>query len=383
MDFALTEPQLRLVTSTRELARRYLKPRAADWDRDDRTPLVHLPVLAQAGLLGLTLPEQYGGGGGSVLDLILTLQEVAKVCRPSALIMCSQTGLGAKTVLQHGSADLRAQWLPSFCTGAKIVAWAMSEPDAGTDLAAIRTQTRPDGAGYRLSGEKTWISLAMDADVFIVITRFGAIPGLKGLGAVLVERNQPGVRIGKKISMMGMRGTGMAGVNFHECAVPNENVLLGPGDFKQLLHIMSDARVSGNPPLSLGIAEAALEAMKQYAASREVSGAKLAHHQGIRWRIADLTVKFEAAKMLVYRAAANAGAGTPSIADAATAKLAANDAAVVIADAAVQMCGAAGYSADLPFERLARDARGLCIGDGATDVMRNLLANEVLGRASA
>ncbi|MDQ1617631.1 MAG: hypothetical protein QOE19_200 [Actinomycetota bacterium] len=380
MDFQLTDEQRMLVEAARDVAKRGLSAQAARWDQEDVFPRENVPTLASAGLLGLTLPEEYGGGGGTILDLVLAMEQIATVCPPSAFILGCQTGLGAKAISMYGSEDLKSALLPKFCTGEKLIAWAMSEPGAGSDIGGMHTNAVRTGSGYRVSGEKTWISLATAADVFVVITRFEGAPGLKGLGAVIVDRDTPGLQVGKKVHTMGMRGTGMASVLLDGCEVPDENVLLGPGQYRALLAIMSGERVAGNPPVSLGIAGAALTAAKAYLGAREAFGQKLSEFQGLRWKLADMAIQLECARVLVYRAAANAGSGLPSTFEASVAKVVANEAAVAIADAALQIHGAAGYGLEFPVERMARDARGMCIGDGTVEIQRNLIAAELLGR---
>jgi butyryl-CoA dehydrogenase len=345
-------------------------------------PHENIEILAKTGLLAISLPEEYGGGGATLLDLALVLEQLAMACPSTALIVGAQSGFGAKAIALHGSDDMKSALLPHFCSGEKLLSWGMSEPGAGSDIGNMRTNAVSDGTDFLVSGEKTWISLATVADVFLIVTRFNGEPGLKGLGAVVMPRDTPGLEVGPKIETLGIRGTGMASVHLDNCRVPAANVLLGPGRYRDLLHIMNGERAAGNPPISLGIAGAALAAAQAYLATREVSGRKLQDFQGLRWKFADMVVALEAARMLVYRAAAEAGSDLASNVHASVAKIAANEAAIGIADAALQMHGAAGYTTDFDVERMFRDARGLSIGDGTVEVQRNVIAGEMLGRVA-
>jgi butyryl-CoA dehydrogenase len=258
------------------------------------------------------------------------------------------------------------------------MAWAMTEPGAGSDIGSIQTSAEERHGEYVVNGQKLFISLAHAAHMYLVIARFGGIPGLAGLGAVLVPRDTPGLRLGRKISTLGIRGTGMGELFFDDCAVPAENVLLGAGGFRKILTIMSGERIAGNPPVSVGIAQAALEASIAYLTQRQQFGHPLADFQGLRWKLADMALKVDAARLLVYRAAANAAGGAPSILEASMAKAFANEAAIAVTNDALQIHGAYGYTDELPIEKMVRDARGMAIGDGTVEVQRNLIASQLL-----
>lgn len=383
MTFDLTEEQHALVSSMREFSHHKLAPRSEHWDRTDEFPRENVELMAQAGLFGFTLSERYGGSGASALDCVLAMEQIAEVCRASAFLFACQNGPSVRALEMFASDSIKEELLPEICAGRKLIAWGMSEPGAGSDIGRMSTNAKKVAGGFSIRGEKTWISLAREADVFVVITRFENTPGLDGIGAILVPRDIPGLEVGPKIKTLGIHGTGMASLFFDGCEVPDENVILGPGNFRQLLEIMSGERVVSNPPISLGIAAAALQSVRDYLPARPVSGQPLSNFQGLRWKVADMAIQLESARLLVYRAAANAGSGLPSSLDASIAKVAANEAAVKIADTALQLHGAAGYSLQFPVERLVRDARGMCIGDGTVEIQRNLIANAVLGRRGA
>lgn len=379
MQFALTDEQRLLKDTAREFADRVLKPKAAQWDRDDEFPWENISALKELGFLGITLPTEYGGGGGSLMDVVLVMEEVARVCPPSAFIVSCQTGLGAKAIMLHGTEAQRQQYLPRIASGELLMGWGMTEPAAGSDLGSIQTTATLRDGRYVLNGQKTFISLAHVAHLFLVIARIGDRPGLEGLGAVLVPRDTPGFSVGAKIRTLGIRGTGMGELFMDNCEVPEENLLIpSGGGFRQLLSIMSGERVAGNPPISLGIAQGALDATVGYMQERVQFGQRLAEFQGLRWMLADMAIKLEAARVLVYRAASNAEGGAPSLFEASVAKTVANEAAIDIANSALQIHGAYGYTTELPLERMVRDARGMAIGDGTVQIQRNLIASQLL-----
>jgi butyryl-CoA dehydrogenase len=378
MDFQLTAAQRMLKQTAHRVVERELRPRAARWDREDAFPWENIPILAEVGFLGITLPREYGGGGGTTLDAVLVMEEISRACPPSAFLVSCQTGFGPKAIALYGSEEQRQRYLPPVMRGELLMGWAMTEPGAGSDIGSIQTTAVRDGDQYVLRGQKTFISLAHAAHAFFVIARIGNTPGLDGLGALIVPKDTPGFVVGTKLRTLGLRGTGMGELFFDQCAVPAENLVIPPGGFRQVLQIMSGERVVSNPPVSLGIAQAALEASIAYMQERVQFGQRLADFQGLRWMLADMAIKLEAARLLVYRAAANAHDGLPTALEASMAKTLANEAAIEITNAALQIHGAYGYTTDLPLERMVRDARGLSIGDGTVQIQRNLIASQLL-----
>ncbi|MBI1737209.1 MAG: acyl-CoA dehydrogenase family protein [Candidatus Rokubacteria bacterium] len=378
MDFVLTPEQRLLKQTVRRLAEREFQPRAARWDEEESFPWENVPLLRDAGLLGLALPGAYGGGGGSVFDLALVMEEIARCCAATAFIVGQQNGFGAKAIALHGSEALRARFLPPIARGDRLIAWAMSEPGAGSDLRSLACRARRDGDHWVVSGTKTFCSLGGVAHVMVVIARFDEIAGFPGLGALVVEQESPGFVRGRDIREMGLRGTAMADLFFDDCRVPLENLLIAPGEFKKILAIMDGERTAGNPPMSLGLAQGALDAALAYAAERRAFGQRVADFQGIRWMLAEMAMKVEAARLLVYRAAWRAAGGEPDPFEASVAKAFTNEAAVEVCNAALQIHGGYGYTRDFPVERMLRDARGLSIGDGTTEIQKNIIAKHLV-----
>ncbi len=377
MDFELSDEQRELRHTVRRLAEREFRPRAAHWDAVEAFPWDNVPVLREAGLLGLALPEAYGGSGGTVLDLALVMEELARCCVATAFIVGQQNGFGAKAIAAFGTEEQRRRYLPGIIRGERLIAWAMSEPGAGSDLRNLACRARRAGDGYVLDGRKTFCSLGGVSHLNVVICRFDEVQGFPGLGAVIVEDSFPGFSRGQDIPEMGLRGTAMADLAFEGCRVPAENLLIAPGEFKKILQIMDGERAAGNPPMSLGIAQAALEAALTFAQEREAFGQRVADFQGIRWMLADMAIKVEAARLLVYRAAWRAAQGEPDAFEASVAKAFTNEMAVAVCNDALQIHGGYGYTREFPVERMLRDARGLCIGDGTTQIQKNIIAKHL------
>jgi len=378
MDFELTPEQRELKQTVRRLAEREFRPKAARWDEEETFPWENVPLLRDAGLLGLALPEAYGGAGGTVLDLALVMEELARCCVATAFIVGQQSGFGAKAIALFGTDAQRARHLPAIARGDRLVAWAMSEPGAGSDLRRLACRARRDGDHYVVDGRKTFCSLGGVSHLNVVICRFDDVPGFPGLGALLVEQETPGFARGRDIPEMGLRGTAMADLVFEGCRVPAASVLIAPGEFRKILQIMDGERTAGNPPMSLGIAQAALEAALRFAEERQAFGQRVADFQGIRWMLADMAVKVEAARLLVYRAAWRAARGAPDPFEASVAKAYTNEIAVSVCNDALQIHGGYGYTREFPVERMLRDARGLCIGDGTTQIQKNIIAKHLV-----
>jgi len=379
MDFQLSDEQVQLTQTVRRLAEREFLPRAAHWDEEEAFPWDNVPILREAGLLGLALPEAYGGSGGTVFDLALVMEQLARCCVATAFIVGQQNGFGAKAIAVFGTEEQQRRYLPGIIRGERLIAWAMSEPGAGSDLRNLVCRARRTGDGYVLDGRKTFCSLGGVSHLNVVICRFDDVQGFPGLGAVIVEDSFPGFSRGRDIPEMGLRGTAMADLVFEGCRVPRENLLIAPGEFRKILKIMDGERTAGNPPMSLGIAQAALEAALKFAQEREAFGQRVADFQGIRWMLADMAIKVEAARLLVYRAAWRAARGEPDPFEASVAKAFTNEMAVAVCNDALQIHGGYGYTREFPVERMLRDARGLCIGDGTTQIQKNIIAKHLVG----
>lgn len=361
----------------RALADTVFRERAARWDAAEEYPWDNVKDLVRAGFMGLTIPTAYGGPGGSVLDVVLAIEEIARVCGVTARIVV-EGSLGVVGALAaYGTEAQKRRYFPWVLEGDKP-AIAITEPEAGSAATDLQTRADETPEGYRLSGQKRWITGAGTSRLYLVYCRLGQEPGARGIGGVLVEKDMPGFRIGERDRTMGLRGIPEGRLHFDGCHVPRENVLVGPPDgFKRLMQAYNGQRL-GAATVALGLAQGAWELALGYAAERRQFGRPIGEFQGIRWKLADMAIALDAARLLIYRAAANAGSGFPDALEAATAKTFAAEMAQEVTNQALQIHGAAGYGRGLPLERMARDARMFAIGGGTVEMMRNLIADRLL-----
>ncbi|MER6799915.1 acyl-CoA dehydrogenase family protein, partial [Amycolatopsis mediterranei] len=332
-------------------------------------------LLAQQGLLGLTVPEEDGGQGATLLDAVLAIQEIGLVCPKSADVVQAGNFGALRTFAEYATDDQKARFLPGFLAGKSLLGLAMSEPEAGSAVTDLTTSAERDGDSYVVDGTKIWSTHSVEANVFLVYVRFG--PGVGGIGSVLVERGTPGLEIGKPSEYMS--GEQWAPLYFDGCRIPAENVLLGPGGFKKQISGFNVERL-GNAARSLTLGRLAFTIARDHVLQREQFGRTLADFQGIQWKFADMAVALDGAQLLLDRAAANAAQGLPSAYETSVAKLAANQAGFQAADQALQVMGAMGYSTETLVEYCFRRTRGWMIAGGSLEVLRNRIAEDVLGR---
>jgi alkylation response protein AidB-like acyl-CoA dehydrogenase len=376
-DNQLTEDQRQIREAMRKLAQERFAPGAAEADRRMEPPVGNLDVLRDNGFCGLFIPEAYGGQELGVTEMVVVVEEIARACANTAMLYSLTDGATTRTIVEVGTEEQKRRYLPRLAAGEIHAAWSMSEPDAGSDLGAIRARAEERGDHYILNGEKTWCSCAQLADLFIVFVRISDAPGIRGVGALLVERDSPGLEVGKHLDLIGLRATGMAGLHFHDTPVPRENLIVAPGEMKHLLRAFDKDRVGGNPPICLGVASGAVAAITTYLKERRQFGRSLSEFQGLQWKVADIVIRLEAARALLYGAARELDEGRHAVADAAITKTFVNEACVEITNQCMQLAGGYGLSNEFPFERNFRDVRGMSIGYGSTEVMRSVIAQEV------
>ncbi|MBI2159044.1 MAG: acyl-CoA dehydrogenase family protein [Candidatus Rokubacteria bacterium] len=377
MDFELTSEQRALRALARKLADAVFAPRAAKWDALEEYPWENVKDLVGAGLMGMTVPAEHGGSGRPVLDVVLVIEEIARACGITARIVVegSLGVVGALTA--YGTDAQKRRYFPWVLDGEKP-AIAISEPAAGSAATDLETHAEEAPGGFRLTGHKCWITGAGTSRLYLVFARFGGRPGAEGIGGLLVERDTPGFTIGRREFMMGLRGIPEGELHFDGCVVPRDNLLVGPGDgFKKLMRAYNGQRL-GAATVALGLAQGAYERALAYATERRQFGRPIADFQGIRWKLADMAIRLDAARLLIHRAAARAGRGFPDALEAAKAKTFAAETAQEVTSQALQIHGAAGYGRSLPLERMMRDARMFAIGGGTLEMMRNLIADRVL-----
>jgi alkylation response protein AidB-like acyl-CoA dehydrogenase len=382
-DLGLTEEQRLIRDNVRALARERFAPGAAEADKNYRPPVANIQVLADHGYTGMFMPSDYGGSGLGLLENVLVVEQLARYCANTAMLFSCTDGATPRAIVGIGSEAHKRKYLPRIVKGELLTAWSMSESDAGSDVGNVQTRAVREGDEYVINGSKLWCTAAQVSDLFLVLVRLDAAAGLKGVGAVLVERGTTGFAIGKHLDLLGLRGTGMAELVFDNCRIPAENLFLPAGRMRDLLGVLDADRISGNPPVCLGIAQAAFENVVAHVKDRQQFGKPLADNQGLQWKLADMAIDIEAARALLYRAAARVDAGQPSIADTSITKAYVNQMAVRVTNEAMQLAGAYGLSEEYPYERNFRDARGMSIGYGTVEIHRSSIAREIIaGRYS-
>ena len=374
----LNEQERLLQDTARRMAEEHFAPRAAQADRDWQPPVENMRVLAENGFAGAFVPEEYGGSGLSLFESVLITVQVARSCANTALLMSMTDGATPRTILHSGTDEQKRRYLPRFAKGELLAAWSMSEAEAGSDVAAVRTRAVRDGSHYRVDGAKMWCSCAQLAELFLVLVRLDDAPGMKGIGALLIERDTPGFTIGKHLDLFGLRATGMAPLYFDGAKVPAENLIIPANGMRHLFAVLDQDRIIGNPSVCLGVAEAALHDAAAYVQGRKQFGRPLADFQGLQWKLADMAIDIEAGRALLHRAARRLDAGTAGVMDASVTKTFINEMSVRVTNTAIQLAGAYGLSVEYPFERYLRDVRGLSIGYGTTEIHRGAIAREIL-----
>ncbi|APW39384.1 hypothetical protein RD110_20980 [Rhodoferax koreense] len=377
-DLGLTEEQRLIRDNVRALARERFAPGAALADKQYQAPVANLRVLADHGYTGMCMPSAYGGSELGLLENVLVVEQLARYCANTAMLFSCTDGATPRAILGIGSEAHKQKYLPRIVKGELLTAWSMSEPNAGSDVGNVQTRAVREGDAFVLNGSKLWCTAAQVSDLFLVLVRLDPAPGMKGVGAMLVERGTPGFTIGKHLDLLGLRGTGMAELVFDNCRVPADNLFLPAGRMRELLGVLDADRISGNPPVCLGIAQSAFENVVAHVKDRQQFGKPLADNQGLQWKLADMAMDIEAARALLYRAAMRVDEGRPSIADTSITKAYTNQMAVRVTNEAMQLAGAYGLSEEYPFERYFRDARGMSIGYGTVEIHRSSIAREII-----
>jgi len=380
MKFPLTPEQEALQARVRELADGEFRERAAGWDEREEYPWDNIKRLVEEGLMGMTVPREYGGQGRPLLDVILAIEAVARICGITGRILVDSNLGPVGVIIHHGSEEQKRKYLPMVLRGDKPVI-AITEHGAGSAASDLATTAELDGDHWIISGTKRWITGAGTSQVYVVFCRFDGIPGADGIGAVIAEAAMPGLTVRRREKAMGMRGIPEGEVVFDGCRVPKGNVIVGPGGFKRLMAAYNGQRL-GASTVALGLAQGAFEEAVRYAGQREQFNRKIGEFQGLRWMIADMGMQIEAARQLIYRAATNAGHGLPDMTEAAICKTVASEMAIKVTNEALQVFGANGYSREFPLERMVRDARMFTIAGGTVQMLRNVVASAYLGRPS-
>ncbi len=382
MDFELSADYRELQATCRRIATEKVAPRAREIDESEEFPEDIFEVFKNSGLLGLAIPEEYGGSGAGCLGLVLAIEEVAKYCNSSALILLLSR-LPTSPILIAGSEEQKKNYVRPVASGERKGAFALSEPQAGSWVAGIETTARRVDSGWVIKGRKCWMSGATVADFYVVFAKSDPSRGHAGFTAFIVDRNLPGVSIGSVDRKLGVKGVPTAEVIFDDVVVEESAVLGRPGEGFKLAMLSLNSMRPIVAARGLGLAEGALMYATRYVEQREAFGGRVSDFQGIRWTIADLAVQIEAARLLTYRAALMVDQGRYRKEDVpylSMAKYYATEVAVRAANECLQMMGAAGYMKDHPLELYYRDARQLTIVEGTSQIQKNLIAAGVLDR---
>lgn len=382
MDFNFSPEHDALRRMFREYCDEELAPRAKRIDETGEVERELLAQMADLGFFGVPFPQEYGGMGAGEIGYCLLLEELNRVCPSIATIVGAHIGIGAMAIYLDGSPELKARYLPDLCTGRKIAAFALTEPNAGSDAAGIRLRATPEGDSYFLDGQKMWITNGPIADVISVLAVTDPALGAHGgITAFVVEREWEGFSAGKPEHKLGLHGSPTSALNFDGVRVPRENVLgqVGLG-FVTFMKTLDVGRVSLGAG-TLGGAQGALDASVRWARARQQFGKPIAHLQSIQFMLADMATEIEALRSLVYRTAALVDAGLPFVREAGMCKLYGSEVASRCIDRAMQIHGALGYSRDFPIERAYRDARIAEIFEGTNEIQRILIASELMQEA--
>lgn len=364
-----------MVQSIAKFARNELAPGARERAHARGYPWDVARRMAEMGLLGITFPEADGGLGGSLMDAVLAIQTVAEHCPKSADVVQAGNFGPIRTFVEYASPTQKERWLGRLLRGDMLISLGMSEPDAGSAVTELATSAREDGQNYVINGSKVFSTHSAEADLFLIYTRFG--PGAGGIGSVLIERGTPGFTIGERSSFMS--GEEWCPLYFEDVRIPRENVLLGPGGFKKQLSGFNVERL-GNAARALALGRYAFEAARVHAQDRRQFGRSLSEFQGLQWKFADMLMKLEAAQMFLHRAAGVPNGILPSAHDTAMAKLSCNTAGFEVANEAMQVMGAYGYSTESLVEYCVKRTRGWMIAGGSVEILRNRIAEHVFGR---
>jgi len=377
-DLLLSDDEILLKNTVSDYSKNELAPRAAAYDESGLFPWDNVTEIGALGLFGLTIPEEYGGSGGTTRQLAIAAEEIAKGCAATSVIYIAHLSLCTQFINMFGSEEQKRNYLPDLASGKKVGAFALSEPGAGSDAAAIKTSAVRSNGHYVVNGIKTWISNAPEASIFVTLATSDTSKNHKGIEALIVESNTEGIVTNQLHGKMGVRASTVGEIIFDNVLVPVKN-RMGEDEqgFRQTMEVLNASRISIGAQC-VGIAQAALEAAVDYAIHREAFGGPLSDLQGIQWMIAEMATEIEAARQLVMKSASLRDANLPFATEASMSKLYGSKVAMESAHKAVQIHGATGYFAPTPVERYFRDARVTEIYEGTSEIQKLVIAKNIL-----
>jgi alkylation response protein AidB-like acyl-CoA dehydrogenase len=378
MNLRFTDEQEMMRKMVREFAEKEIKPFISEMEEKETFPRTIIDKMSELGIMGIPIPEQYGGSEMDFTSYIIAIHELSKVSATVGVILSVHTSVGTNPILYFGTEKQKQKYVPKLATGLYLGAFGLTEPGAGSDAAGLKTTAVKDGDFYQLNGSKVFITNGGEADTYIVFATTAPGSGAKGISAFIVEKETPGFKIGKKEKKMGLHGSNTTELIFEEALVPVENLLGQEGDgFKIAMANLDFGRI-GIAAQALGIAEAAFEAAVAYAKERKQFGKAIGLQQGVAFKLADMATKIEAAKLLTYRAANLKDNGMRCGQEASMAKLWASRTAVEVAIEAVQVFGGYGYTKEYPVERFFRDAKVCEIYEGTSEIQRIVISKQLL-----
>jgi len=378
MNFETNEVTQQVAQMARDFAQQHIKPYVMQWDESQEFPVQVFKKMGELGMMGVLVPEQYGGAGLTYFEYKTIIEEVAKVCGSIGLSVAAHNSLCTGHILSFGNEEQKQRWLPKLATAEWIGAWGLTEPNTGSDAGNMKCTATRDGDNWIINGTKNWITHGLTGDVAVVICRTGEPRSKNNATAFVVERGTPGFSGGKKENKLGMRASETAEMIFDNCIIPDANRLGEVGEgFKQAMKVLDGGRIS-IASLSLGIAKGAYEAALQYAQERHQFDKPIASFQGISFKLADMATEIEAADLLTQQACDLKNRGESMTKQAAMAKYYASEVAVKVANDAVQIFGGYGYTKDFPVEKHYRDAKLCTIGEGTSEIQKLVISREVL-----
>ncbi len=376
--FGLNEDHRMVQDMVRKVAQEHIAPKAAHYDETRDFPKDNFDLLAELGLMGVTVPEELGGAGMDTLSYVLIIEEISKACASTGVITAVQNSLGSFPLLAFGTEEQKAKWLPELASGNKIFSYALTEPSSGSDAAGMKTTCRLDGEEWVIDGQKNWITNATAADVFLVYANSDSSKGHKGICCFLVERDTPGFSVGKHEETMGVRASGTCPLTLDNVRVPKDNLVGKVGEgFKVAMAALDVGRI-GIAAQAVGIGQAAVDEAIKYSKEREQFGRAISTFQLVQEMLVESAMQLDAARLLVHQAARKKDAGLNFSKEASMAKLFASKAAVSAALNAIQVHGGYGYSKEYPVERYLRDAKVTEIYEGTSEVQKLVIAKHLL-----
>ncbi|MBE5318382.1 acyl-CoA dehydrogenase family protein [Pedobacter sp. MR2016-19] len=379
-DFSETETQQSVKAMVRDFAEKNIRPNIMEWDEAQHFPVGLFKQLGELGLMGVLVPEEYGGSGLGYQEYVDVIVEVARVCGSIGLSLAAHNSLCTGHILAFATEEQKQRWLPKLATAEWIGAWGLTEANTGSDALRMMTTAVEDGDDYIINGAKNWITHGKSGDVAVVMVRTGEQGSSKGISAIVVERGTPGFTAGKKENKLGMRASETTEMIFDNCRVPKANLLGNVGEgFKQAMKVLDGGRIS-IAALALGIAKGAFDAAVAYSKQRQQFGQPISSFQAISFKLADMATEIEAAELLIRQAADLKNRHLPMTKESAMAKYFASEVSVRVATEAVQIFGGYGYTKDFPVEKFYRDSKLCTIGEGTSEIQKIVIAREILSR---